>query len=168
MNFFTRKAAAVTASGFVPVVVTRVGLSQKAEGEAKAQQDQAAWSAPPLLANTKNTKKFVSCCPPPLMGMNESSPTNWLLHNLSCEDPTNNMPLAASGPTRPSTCHAFHKGTGTLSTLGENGLTNGLCCVGDGMEAHGKHVSKGLESLGNRFVAASVVVAAAFILSQKK
>jgi hypothetical protein len=124
MNFCTRKAAAVTASAFVPVVVTWVGLSQKAA--AKAQQVQAAWSAPTL------------------------------------------------SPTQPSTCYAFHKGTGPLSTLGENGLTNGLCYVGDKIEAHGKHLSKGievgLESLGNAVVAAAftssiAVVAAAFILS---
>jgi hypothetical protein len=144
MNFVPRKAAAAITSAFVPpVFVAGVGLSQKEKAQAEAQQ--AAWRSPPSLANAK---KLAACCPPAMMGMGENIPTNGLLNFLGGKDATNDVPIAALGLARPSTCHAFHQGTGLLSTIGENGLTNGLCCIGDGMESQGKHVSMGIESHG--------------------
>eukprot|EP00978_Attheya_sp_CCMP212_P005332 scaffold11894_cov53-Attheya_sp.AAC.10 len=99
-------------------------MSQKEKEKVQAQQP--AWRSPPPLANAK---KRVSCCPPASIGKNV--PTNGLLNFLRGKDAANGMPVVEL--TRPSSCHAVHKGTGLLSSMGENGLTNGMCCIGYGL-----------------------------------
>jgi hypothetical protein len=62
------------------------------------------------------------------------------------------------------------------ATIGENGLTNGLCYLGNSMEAHGKHMSMGLESHGKHIAKGMsqgsgymflALVVSAFIVSKK-
>ena len=81
----------------------------------------------------------------------------------------------------PSSVHVVHNRKGGFSTFGENGLINGLCCVGDGLQTglggvaggmerglseHGKGVAAGLSehgkhtAIGMGFLACALVVSA--------
>eukprot|EP00978_Attheya_sp_CCMP212_P035324 scaffold153072_cov50-Attheya_sp.AAC.2 len=150
MYFVPRKAAVVTASA------KKLKLKLK-------HNNWRPWRA----------KKRVSCCPPAIIGKNV--PTNGLLNFLRGKDTANGMPVVEL--TCPSSCHAAHKGTGFLSSMGENGLTNGMCCIGDGLGGLGgialahsdgmKCFSDGMKWMAGAVAWNGLVVASAIILSKK-